>query len=1357
MAPAGLNFRGLNLVSPVNRIAAGFVTVCVNVRAYFSGGVTFRNLLTNAILTLGAAVHSIRRLNDTTNPTALPSGYILVNGAGTVLYAGSTSIATGFSGNPLSIVPFRPNTSVQPWAYIGDSSPQGSVTLATKYLYNGTSTNFVSNAMCKVRSDGLVYKSGIEEPQIAPIVSTANSNVIITGVLEATAIPWTNYPLGTNSSFDYGETEGPPNTIAPIDGTAPFVIDCANATTITITSLIPEGTVVINGTTITTQAQLEVTSSSRVGAGAPGYPGYPGQFLQLLGFPGSPTAASYVVGVFTDGDGNVLTTGGIAPLYIPCVVDVGVYLNTSTPIQVPYGAQAFQIGINSIGNTFTQGTPPNSGSINLGVLVTTDALPQYTAVLGNLTAYYWGDSPTSGPTSQYIWKNPDDPGGSGPDRSTSDAVGSTNGNSFIFDATFSAGIPGLPGVGDQSLPMMWTTLNPQSVVIGSNPVFSAPLTETYPKNTNYDNFNFCLNGNVYFPAGGNYNFVLINQNDVIWGIGGGVKIVSSSANTGTPVISGQGQTITVVGGYKLLPRGPASSGGGGSYTQTTGVISVPAAGIYPIEIDYDYWYSTLPGRILLLNISPTPGKAATIVPPLPANTRQEVQYRYVYRSSATGATSNPSPESTAESIPVIANTITSVWSPDPQVDVVDYYRIDSVTGSFTYVNTGPNDNSLNPPTSPGYNTSVTDSLLDTELGTQLLNYDNYEPFPSIDLPQKGICNVSGGVIEWVSGGAIGGSYTGFNPRWLAGTEILIGSPTSLAYTLISRPSSTSISSAYNYSSTSTGTSIGGGIAWTNPANIDSPTLYTSVNLSPGGTNYSPITSGGTAYISATPSNPDPSPVVTNLGTFASVPTSSATLFVSINGSIASSQGGAGVGLSYSINGGATFTTAYGSASTFGTTLVTIPITGITNLDTVQIQISASAGCGPTGYATASVSVSNWSAIIGSTTSSSQTLQAAISGLTIPAGATITGLGISFNAYYSGTAPTLKANLNVGTEIDSYTVTTSPGGYASGGTTDLWGYTGWSGATLSSLLVSFNASSNGSTNLYIGALTVTVYYNATIPVPIITIPGVPDGSNLVYEIPEPILAAQPLPYLFGPTDNVNFCFGVGDPLRPGTLYWCNGSNLDAAADTNQKDVTDPSEALVNGALAGGLGVLFSIKRAWLIVPSSGSAVAAATGTIGNIWNLQESSITRGLYIPRCVCVSGGGLIFFRVSDGIHVSSYGSASQSITDDSLYPIFAHESSDSGTSVPQPITREGVTIYPPDDSQPSKQKFSTQGQLVYYDFVDVTNAPRTLVYDIENHGWIWDVYTPPVTIHSDNTGQSQQGVLTGCSDGTVRQMVSG
>lgn len=1048
-----LDFAGIDIVHPVDRLPPGKVPYAANIRRYLKGGIVGRNLLTDAIITLASALHTIRRLNDTT-PNGPPAGFIIVNGAGAVLYANAEAIATGLSGNPMSFIPFRPNASVQTWMYCADSSPWGNVTLTTEYLINGDPTNFISNGMMKVRSDGLCYRMGVKEPQLAPVVSTQNTSLTTEGTLEATAIPWTNYS-GANSDYNYGETEGYPNTVPPIDGTAPFVVDVLNATTVTIASL--TGVATINGDAAASPTTLGHSTASATN---------PGHYVMEAGSGTTPPpTATVVIGAFCDGSGNVIAAGE-APLWVPSIVDVGAA--GATPIKVPYGAATFQIGINSTGNTFTQGGTPNSGSFAITVTVTTDALPSVTSILGTLSLSYWGDSPTTGPVSAYIWKNPDDPGGSGPTRTTSDAVGTTTGSSFIFDCTFTDGIPSQPGAGTTfsnpvtSFPMLWFQLSPESVATGAVPVFE-PAIKGVDGNTAYQNFNFCLTGNIYFPAPGNYTFVLTNHDDIIWGIGGGVTLVSASAvNQGGGVstaISGQGQTISVVSGLPLLPRGNDGGSSGGSFVTTTVVVAVANAGIYPIEIDYDFWYHS--NRILLLQASPTPGAEPFIIPPLPVNVRQDVQYRYVYRSTASGAKSNPSPESAAETIPVDANTITSFWSPDPQIDVVDYYRIDSVVGNFTYVATGPNDNLGG----GGTNTPITDSLLDTDLGDQLLNYDNFEPFPSIDLPQKGICNVSGGVITWVSGGAIGGSATGFNVRWLAGTEILIGTPTSLAYTFIARPTS----------------------------------------------------------------------------------------------------------------------------------------------------------------------------------------------------------------------------------------------------------------------------------------------NTTV-----TIPGVPDGNNLVYEIIEPILSAQPLPYMWGPTDNINFTFAVGDKLRPGTLYWCQGSNLDSAPDTNQLDVTDPGEALVNGDIAKGLGVVFSIKRAWLILPNFFNATATAEGTVGSTWSLQESSITRGLYMPRCVCVEGGGNIFFRVNDGIHVSPGGAASESITDEDLYPLFPHENEDGGTSVPEPVTIGGYTLYPPNDALPQAQRFSIVGAYMYYDYLDATSTPRTLVFDIAAKGWVPDAYTPRATIHAANDGQSVQGVLVGCEDGTVRQMAN-
>jgi hypothetical protein len=1144
-----LEFHGVDLTHPANRVPSGRVTIAQNIRSYSVGSINFRNLLTTALFTLSDAIHSIRRLNDST-PNGPSDGYTLINGAGTNMYSGSTVVATGLTGNPVSEIPFRPNTSVQPWMYVGDSAIQGAVTLETEYLITNTlgghtAVDFPSNGLMKIRSDGVCYKTGIKEPQLAPSVSTENSSVTTTGVLYATAIPWTNYPTGTNADFDYGETEGYPNTTAPVDGTAPYTINVENATTITITIPDPTDTVIINGSVVTTPTATGPTL-------APTNPGY---YVQPAGGVSPPTTTpSVIIGAFTDGDGNVIAAGA-APLYRQNIIDVGGTLTIA--IDVPSTAVDFQIGINSTGNTFSD----NSGSFSITVTVTTNALPTVTSILSTMTLYYWGDSPTSGQTGSYIWKNPDDSAGSGPTRTTSTADGSTTGNSFIFDASFgtaavpalAAGIPGLPGVdissgiSDITVPMEWFELTPEGVVEGETPVFASPITSTYTTSTTYTNFNFCLTGSIYIPAAGYYKFVLTNKDQTIWGISGSPTVVSATATymtgneetvAGTVTltdsqISSYGQTISVVSGIALLPVAPLKYDGtyyneAGQCTVTTVVLHFSAAAIHTIEIDYDFWYHS--GRILLLMVSPTASTTAagvttpSIVLPLSSKVRESVQYRYVYRSSATGATSNPSPESTAEAVPVTANTITSLWSNDPQVDKVDYYRVDTSITDFTYVCTGPNDDLGG----DGTNTPVSDSLTDTELGTDVLVYTNYEPFPSIDLPQKGICSVSGSVITWVSGGAIGGTATGFNTRWLSGTIIRIGSPTSLAYTFIARPTAGSFASLTAFA-----------LNWV----IEDTNGH-----------YQLVTVAG------------------------------------ISGSI---------------------------TPTFSTT----------------------------------------------------------GGTTVSGTVTFTDKGIVV-----------------------------PDGFVNE----------------------------------------------------ITIPDVPDGTDLAYEISEPILANQPLPYQFGPTDNINYTFGVGDTLRPGTLYWCSGSNLDAAPDTNQMDVTDPSEPLVNGAMSGGRGVLFSIRRAWVIMPNFFNSLATVTGTTGSTWTLQATSINRGLFMPRCVAIEGGGLIFFRVDDGIHVSPGGGASKSITDQDLESLFPHEDEDGGTNMPQPVTRQGVTIYPPDDTKPQLQKFSIQNGYMYYDYVGTDGDPHTLVYDINAQGWVWDVYEWPATIHAANEGLNQQGVLVGCNDGTIRQLAS-
>ncbi len=266
----------------------------------------------------------------------------------------------------------------------------------------------------------------------------------------------------------------------------------------------------------------------------------------------------------------------------------------------------------------------------------------------------------------------------------------------------------------------------------------------------------------------------------------------------------------------------------------------------------------------------------------------------------------------------------------------------------------------------------------------------------------------------------------------------------------------------------------------------------------------------------------------------------------------------------------------------------------------------------------------------------------------------------------------------------------------------------------------------------------------------TVTPIPDGPNLVWNIAEPILAAQPLPSLWGPTDNTAYMFGCYDPLRPGTLYYTKGNNPDSAPDTNQIEVTSPSEPLMNGAIINGIGMVFSTERAWLIYPTFTTALATVNGIEGQAFNLIESIADRGLYIRPAICVAGGKTVFFRGKDGIYASG-GNGAQSITDAQLYNLFPHEG-----FLPSPVVIGPFTIYPPDDSQPEKQKLHYATGCLYYDYVNTSNTPITIVMDAAS-GWVVDVYQFPATTHALEEGPAANDTLVGCSDGSVRRLGSG
>jgi hypothetical protein len=258
------------------------------------------------------------------------------------------------------------------------------------------------------------------------------------------------------------------------------------------------------------------------------------------------------------------------------------------------------------------------------------------------------------------------------------------------------------------------------------------------------------------------------------------------------------------------------------------------------------------------------------------------------------------------------------------------------------------------------------------------------------------------------------------------------------------------------------------------------------------------------------------------------------------------------------------------------------------------------------------------------------------------------------------------------------------------------------------------------------------------------------TGLVYEIQEPDLAAQPSPAMWGPTPDNGGAFAFGlDPLNTGDLLWTKGNNFDAAPDTNRLGVTSPSEPLMNGVITSELSCVFSTERFWLIYPNFADALATIEGVEGQQWTLIQSAATRGLYM-RYALGALGSRIAWRAKDCIAMSMGGGPEQSITDD-IYNLFPHEG-----FAPQPVVLGGFEVFPPDDTKPDAQTITVAPGYIFYNYQDSSATPRTLVYDIEAKGWSVDLYNPKVDYHLWAAGPVDQ-LLTGCVDGTVRQLISG
>lgn len=211
-------------------------------------------------------------------------------------------------------------------------------------------------------------------------------------------------------------------------------------------------------------------------------------------------------------------------------------------------------------------------------------------------------------------------------------------------------------------------------------------------------------------------------------------------------------------------------------------------------------------------------------------------------------------------------------------------------------------------------------------------------------------------------------------------------------------------------------------------------------------------------------------------------------------------------------------------------------------------------------------------------------------------------------------------------------------------------------------------------------------------------GAADTLNLDHYQPVPTVndagatvLAQPVPVLFGPANGL--LFGLGDPYRPGHLYWCTPDQPDHWGANNNTEVCPPSEELMAGLMYGPQPFCFSRERLYAIYPNLSGTVDVTVTT---------TACRRGLVSRHAWAVGLGG-IYGVAKDAIFVTG-GGAEEVISVD-IQRLF------------QGQTWNGYA--PVDFAFPLAIRLSVAQDNLYFQYQNTLGFRRILVYSLLFKFW--------------------------------------
>jgi len=213
-------------------------------------------------------------------------------------------------------------------------------------------------------------------------------------------------------------------------------------------------------------------------------------------------------------------------------------------------------------------------------------------------------------------------------------------------------------------------------------------------------------------------------------------------------------------------------------------------------------------------------------------------------------------------------------------------------------------------------------------------------------------------------------------------------------------------------------------------------------------------------------------------------------------------------------------------------------------------------------------------------------------------------------------------------------------------------------------------------------------------------------------------AQAVPVLFGPYDGM--LFALGDPHRPGDVYWCLPDQPDHWPPSQHYEVTAPSEPLLAGVVYAGQPYVASADRWYVLYPS-------LTGTSTDV-RAVPTPCTRGPAGRWATCLGPGG-IYFLAKDGVFRMQGGA--EELLSTAITPLFRGE------------TRHGYA--PINFAVPTALRLFVHQDRLWCCYEDTAGQRQVMVYHLLAQTWEHYNFSKVISCGHAEAGVSPASLLLG------------